>query len=86
MAGPAARRLVMFRIFVPRVSFNSGIRFKSETLRGRPVMGFSGEVRLGQIGQILENIDRVMEVRIFERIDGVNDKPIAIEEYAAESG
>lgn len=77
---------MMLFLFVPRVSFNSGIRFKSDTSRGRSLSGFSGEVRLGQIGQILENIDRVMRVRLYERIDGTNDKPITIEDFAAEYG
>jgi transglutaminase-like putative cysteine protease len=77
--------LVMF-LFVPRVSFNNGMRFKTEASRGRALTGFSGEVRLGQIGQILENIDRVMQVKLFERVDGVNDLPITMEEFIAEYG
>ncbi|MBI3864913.1 MAG: DUF3488 domain-containing protein, partial [Planctomycetia bacterium] len=77
--------LVMF-LFVPRVSFGSGVRFQGEGTRGQALTGFSGEVRLGQIGQILENLDRVMRVRIFERVDGQKDKPLSIKEFAYEFG
>ncbi len=84
-AAGLALGLVMF-LFVPRVSFNNGMRFKTEVARGRVLTGFSGEVRLGQIGQILENIDRVMLVKLFERVDGVNDLPITMEDFIAEYG
>ena len=49
-------------LFVPRVSVGAASRFQSTASRGRTLTGFSGSVRLGQIGQILENIDRVMRV------------------------
>lgn len=77
--------LVLF-LFVPRVSFGSGFRIRSEPSRGKTITGFSGEVRLGQIGQILENIDRVMLVKLYERVDGVNDRPYSLEAFTAEFG
>jgi transglutaminase-like putative cysteine protease len=83
-AAGLALGLVMF-LFVPRVSFG-GARFHGESSRGRTLTGFSGEVHLGQVGQILESIDRVMRVRLFDRFDSQNEKPLSIEDFVSEFG
>jgi len=77
--------LAMF-LLVPRVwvgGGGGGIRYQSESRTAQAVVGFSGEVRLGQIGQILESTQRVMRVQIFDR-DA--DKPMTVEEFASEFG
>lgn len=84
-AAGLALGLVLF-LYVPRVSFAGAARYQKESSRGRTLTGFSGKGRLGEVGQLLENIDRVMRVKLFERIDGKNDKPLSIEEFAAEFG
>jgi hypothetical protein len=76
--------LAMF-LLVPRVWIGAGgVRFQGESAGAQAVVGFSGEVRLGQIGQILESTERVMQVRIFDR--DADNRPMAIEEFAAEYG
>jgi hypothetical protein len=75
--------LAMF-LLVPRVWIGGGgARYQGEPGSRQAVVGFSGEVRLGQIGQILESTERVMRVKVFDR-DA--DKPIAIEDFAATFG
>jgi transglutaminase-like putative cysteine protease len=76
--------LAMF-LLVPRVWIGGGgIRSQGESRGAQAVIGFSGEVRLGQIGQILESTERVMRVQIFDRDAG--NKPMTVEEFAAEYG
>jgi len=75
--------LAMF-LLVPRVWVGGGgARYQGEPGGGQAVVGFSGEVRLGQIGQILESTERVMRVEIFD-LDA--EKPLAIEELVSENG
>ncbi|MBS0262036.1 MAG: DUF3488 domain-containing protein [Planctomycetes bacterium] len=84
IAGLALGLLVF--LFVPRVSFATGRFRTAASTRGKSLSGFSGEVRLGQVGQILENIDRVMRVRLFKRINRDNVEPMSLEQFAAEFG
>ena len=76
--------LAMF-LLVPRVWIGGGaVRYQGESPGAQAVVGFSGEVRLGQIGQILESTERVMQVRIFDR--DADNRPMTIEVFAAEFG
>jgi hypothetical protein len=76
--------LVMF-LLVPRIWVGGGgIRYQGESRSAQAVVGFSGEVRLGQIGQILESTERVMRVQIFDR--DADNKPMTVEEFALEYG
>ena len=76
--------LAMF-LLVPRVWIGGGgMRYQGDSPGAQAVVGFSGEVRLGQIGQILENTERVMQIRIFDR--DAHNKPMTIEEFSAEYG
>ncbi len=51
--------------------------------RGNPVTGFSDEIRLGQLQQILESTERVMHVGLF---DHQTDDPLSIDGFAAKRG
>ena len=78
--------LAMF-LLVPRIwvgGGGGGIRYQTESRHAQAVVGFSGEVRLGQIGQILESTERVMRVQIFDR--DAENKVMAIEEFASDFG
>jgi hypothetical protein len=71
-------------LFVPRVWIGSGLRSVGDGARSTPsVTGFSDEVRLGQIGQILESTDRVMQVELF---DHFTDEPVYAERLAQKLG
>jgi hypothetical protein len=71
-------------LLVPRVWIGGGgARYQGEPGGGQAVVGFSGEVRLGQIGQILESTQSVMRVTISDNDTG---KPVAIDDFAAEYG
>lgn len=71
-------------LLVPRVWIGSGgMRYQGESSGAQAVVGFSAEIRLGQIGQILESTERVMQVRLFDRDV---EKPMDLEDFAAEYG
>ncbi len=75
--------LAMF-LFVPRVWIGGGLRNQNETRGPSPAMtGFSTDVRLGQIGQILESTDRVMHVGLF---DHFSDEPLDIDKLVQQQG
>lgn len=64
-------------LFVPRVWAEGSSSFRGggeET-----VTGFSEEVQLGEIGEILNNSRRVLQVKFF---DNDTDKPLSVEEVA----
>jgi len=71
-------------LFVPRVWIGGGLRNQAETRGPSPAMtGFSTDVRLGQIGQILESTDRVMHVGLF---DHFSDEPLDIDKVVQQQG
>lgn len=58
-------------LLVPRVWVGQFQIFDNSPLPGtRPTTGFTREVRLGDLGQILENSDPVMDVRFFDHVSG----------------
>jgi protein-glutamine gamma-glutamyltransferase len=72
-------------LYVPRVSLGNA-RLLSSSSRAKAATGYSSTIQLGQIGQILESIDRVMRVRIFERFDAHHERFMKIEEFISEWG
>jgi hypothetical protein len=73
-------------LFIPRVSFGAGaggVRSQGNSPGAQAVMGFSTEVRLGQIGQILESTERVMRIELFDR---ATETPVSIEAFAGQYG
>ncbi|MGE5192825.1 MAG: transglutaminaseTgpA domain-containing protein [Deltaproteobacteria bacterium] len=71
-------------LFVPRVWIGSGLRVADDPSPGRvAVTGFSDQVRLGQLGEILESNARVMVVEMF---DNDSDEPLDIDEFAEQQG
>jgi transglutaminase-like putative cysteine protease len=71
-------------LFVPRVWIGSGTRTADDGSPARGgVTGFSDQVRLGQLGEILESNARVMVVGLF---DHETNAPLNIDAYADEQG
>ena len=70
-------------LMIPRVWLGSENRFQRDAARGKPITGFSSEVRLGQLGQILESTERVMRVALFDRD---SETPVEPERFAREQG
>lgn len=71
-------------LFVPRVWIGEGLRSVGDGRGSSPaVTGFSDEVRLGQIGQILESTDRVMQVELY---DHFSDEPVDAGKLAQRQG
>jgi len=61
----------MFFLFIPRIWPSAAV---SRLAKGAtPLTGFSTEVRLGDMGEILESEERVMEIQIF---DARTDQPL----------
>ena len=74
----------MFFLFIPRVWPNQYQLFSdSPILSAHSVTGFSDDVRLGDIGAILENDELVMEISLF---DADTDAAIEPADYASEFG
>ncbi len=75
--------LVLF-LFVPRVKLGGGAASQSEAKSDGPaVTGYASEIRLGQLGQILESTDRVMEVGLF---DYATDQPLSLDQFSVRQG
>jgi hypothetical protein len=75
--------LGMFLI-IPRMWIGSGLQSQNIPGRAGPtVTGFSDQVRLGQLGQILESTERVMVVEVF---DNDTNQPLDLEQFAEEQG
>lgn len=67
------------RIWIGQLSLN-----RDDPRFNRPILtGFSDEVQLGEIGDILESTDRVMEVGLF---DNRTDQRLNVQRYAAAMG
>lgn len=74
----------MFFLFIPRVWPNQYQLFSdSPMLSAHSVTGFSEDVRLGDIGAILENDELVMEIALFDADTGAAIEPA---DYASEFG
>lgn len=74
----------VFFLFIPRVWVGKQPLFRSQPLRGtRPLTGFTEEVRLGDMGEILESSEQVLEVRFF---DQATNKPIDVDQFAYQMG
>jgi nitrogen fixation-related uncharacterized protein len=58
---------VVFFVLIPRLWVGKNYDFDDQTAPGfRKVTGFTDEVQLGEIGQILESNERILEVRFFK--------------------
>ena len=70
-----------FFLFVPRLWIGRPNEIATALKSGgRTLTGFTEEVRLGDLGRILESSERVMQVRI---VDHDTSKPISIQEFAS---
>jgi len=75
---------VLLFLLVPRLWIGSGNPFLNSSIAAvRAVTGNSNEVRLGHLGQILEDGSRVFQVRFFERD---TDRELTLDEFLARIG
>ena len=75
---------VVFFVLIPRLWVGKEYDFDDRVAPGfRKVTGFTNEVQLGEIGQILESNERVLEVRFF---NAKSMKSLDVEEVARELG
>jgi protein-glutamine gamma-glutamyltransferase len=58
---------VLFFIFTPRIWIGEYTIFSDDPIEGNTLTGFTDEVRLGDMGEILESSDPVMEIKLFHR-------------------
>ncbi len=73
---------IVFFMLIPRMWIGKFTLFGSEPDQGvQPLTGFTEEVRLGDIGQILESTELVLEVMLFD-----DKQPLDVEEYARQLG
>jgi transglutaminase-like putative cysteine protease len=73
-----------FFSLTPRLWLGSGLLAgDGDDPAGRPLTGFTEEVRLGDIGQILESTEPVLDVRVFDEETG---KQLDIFKYCAQLG
>jgi hypothetical protein len=71
-------------LLIPRMWIGGGLQSQQSPGRGGPtVTGFSNQIRLGQLGQILESTERVMVVELF---DNDSDEPLDLEQFADQQG
>jgi transglutaminase-like putative cysteine protease len=71
-------------LFVPRFWIGRGAMFSDRAdASSLPVTGFSTEVRLGQLGQILEDTSVAFTLRLFDRD---SDQPIDVFEFSQRMG
>ncbi len=71
---------LLFFIFIPRVWIGQFSFLSDDEVAGRPLTGFTDEVRLGDMGEILENDDVVLEL---ELLHTATKKPFSIGEYGS---
>ena len=70
----------LFFTLVPRIWIGKFKLFAGERDRASgPLTGFTEEVQLGEIGEILESNERVLQVRCFNNL---TNEPVDVEEYA----
>lgn len=70
---------LLFFIFTPRIWIGQYSFLSDEASTGRPLTGFTEEVRLGDMGEILENDDIVLEL---ELLHTESKKPFSNQEYS----
>lgn len=73
----------LFFLLTPRIWIGQFNFLSDEALAGQPLTGFTEEVRLGDMGEILENDDIVLEVELF--LMG-SDRPLSPASYNAYFG
>ncbi len=78
MTGIGLLLSLLFFIFIPRVWIGQFSFLSDDEVAGRPLTGFTDEVRLGDMGEILENDDVVLEL---ELIHTATDEPFSEDEY-----
>src|SRR5690606_27189782 len=73
-----------FFLLIPRLWVNRSM-FDNESLNAsdKPLVGFTEKVQLGEMGEILESSERVLQLTIF---DNETDEPVSVEEFAARFG
>lgn len=68
----------LFFLFTPRVWIGGYSLFGDSAVTGQPLTGFTNEVRLGDLGEILENQDPVLSLKLFHAEE---DRPFEGKEY-----
>lgn len=73
-----------FFLLIPRLWVNRSI-FNNETVQGgnKPLVGFTEKVQLGEMGEILESTERVLELAIY---DNETDEPVTVTEFVEKYG
>tara|TARA_R110002095_G_scaffold78106_2_gene67168 strand:+ start:129100 stop:131373 length:2274 start_codon:yes stop_codon:yes gene_type:complete len=73
-----------FFLLIPRLWVNRSL-FNNETIQGgnKPLVGFSEKVQLGEMGEILESSERVLELTVY---DDETDEPVTITEFVQTFG
>lgn len=73
-----------FFLLIPRLWANRSF-FNNETLEGgnKPLVGFTEKVQLGEMGEILESSERVLELAIY---DNETNEPVAVTEFVERYG
>lgn len=73
-----------FFLLIPRLWVNRSF-FNNETLAAsyQPLVGFSEKVQLGEMGEILESSERVLELSIY---DNETDEPVPVSEFVHQFG
>ena len=73
-----------FFLLIPRLWVNRTY-FNNETLAAtrQPLVGFSEKVQLGEMGEILESSERVLELTIY---DNETDEPVPVTEFVHKFG
>ena len=70
---------IAFFLLTPRVWIGNYSLFGDEAVSGRALTGFTEEVRLGDMSEIMENSEPVLELRLY---DLERDRPFTAEEAA----
>lgn len=73
-----------FFLLIPRLWVNRSF-FNNESIQAgnKPLVGFTEKVQLGEMGEILESSERVMELAIY---DNQTDEPVTITEFVEKFG
>ncbi|WP_417377585.1 transglutaminase TgpA family protein [Gimesia sp.] len=73
-----------FFLLIPRLWANRSL-FDNESLAAsdKPLVGFAEKVQLGEMGEILESSERVLQLSIF---DNETDEPVPVSDFIAQFG